>query len=109
MEVFDYYSDNGLMKYDGGVVQYGFGNDEKVDNSVYSDRLYGWDSKKFNEVCINIWGNQGQCFYSDRQPEDVEKFLRLVINNENIVLKRILRYENASNGYPYWRFDFNNN
>ena len=105
-EVFDYYSSDGPMKYDGGVIQYGFGVDEKVDSSVYSDRLYGWDSKKYNKVCREVWGNEGQYFYPDRQPEDIEKFLRIILNNENIVLKRVLRFENACNGFPYWRFDY---
>jgi hypothetical protein len=95
-----------FAKYDGGIIQYG--NTEKASESVYSDRLYGWDSKKYNETCQKIWGNQGQAFYSDRHPEDVEKFLRIMLDNENVTLVRILRYENAATGYPYWRFDFNN-
>ncbi len=107
-----YFDGNGVMigydfaRYDGGIIQYGFGNNEKASESVYSDRLYGWDSKKYNETCQKIWGNQGQAFYSDRHPEDVEKFLRIMLDNENLTLVRILRYENTSNGFPYWRFDF---
>ena len=99
--------DGDFATYDGGIIQYGFGNTEKTGDSVYSDRLYGWDSKKYNETCQKIWGNQGQAFYSDRHPEDVEKFLRIMLDNENVTLVRILRYENAATGYPYWRFDFN--
>lgn len=101
------YFGDGFGKYDGGIVQYGYDNTKKASDSVYSDRLYGWDSEKYNKVCMKIWGNQGQCFYSDRQPEDVEKFIRIMFDNENITLVRILRYENVATGYPYWRFDFN--
>ena len=86
-----------------GIISYD--NHQVPNNSVYSDRLYQWDYKKYNSLCEEIFGESGQSFFS-RKTEDVEKFLRLYIGNENLVLCRITQYENQSNGYPYWRFDY---
>jgi hypothetical protein len=91
----------------GGVIQ--FSSDTEGTHSVYSDRMYGWNSEKYNECCQKIWNNMGQCFYEDRRPEDVERFLRLYTGDDTLVLCKIIRYENQSNGYPYWRFDYTSN
>jgi hypothetical protein len=89
----------------GGTIQYDSGVTPK--QSVYSDRMHGWDYKKFNECCREVWGNEGQAFYSDRTPDEVQKFLRLYTGDETLELCRIIHYENQSNGYPVWRFDYN--
>ena len=76
---------------------------EKRKSSVlYSDRLYQWDYKKYNECCNKVFGNEGQYFYS-RIPEDIEKFLSLYLN-ESIKLTAIIQGCNPHNGYPYWVF-----
>ena len=74
-------------------------------DSVYSDRLYQWDYKKFNECCETVWGNSGQMF-DGRESKDIEKFLQLYFGKEEVVLCKIIKYINQSTGYPYWRFDF---
>ena len=103
MEEVTYYA-NGRVMNDGTVVQ--FDSRKKSNNSVYSDRLYQWDSEKYNTCCQKIWGNEGQSFYG-RDAESIEKFLRLYFDNQDIVLCKIVRYENVASGYPYWHFMFN--
>lgn len=88
----------------GGVIQ--FSGDCDGNDSVYSDRMFGWDHEKYNECCRKVWGDEGQLFYDDRRPEEVERFLRLYTGDDTLVLCRIIRYENQSTGYPYWRFDY---
>ena len=76
----------------------------EAKHSVYSDRLYQWNAKKFNECCNIVWNNSRQ-YFSNRTPEEIEKFLSLYFTKE-IKLVAIYEYENASNGFPYWRFDY---
>lgn len=38
----------------GGRIQFDSGI--KPNNTVYSDRLYQWDYKKYNELCRKHWG-----------------------------------------------------
>ena len=56
-----------------------------------------------------MWNDEGQLFYEDRSPAEVEQFLRLYIEDDTLVLCKFTRYENQSNGYPYWRFDYTTN
>ena len=90
----------------GGTIQYD--NGIKAKHTVYSDRMHQWDYKKYNDCCRKVWSNEGQQFYSDRRPEDVEKFLRLYTSDESLTLCRIIRYKRM-NGYCVWRFDYNTN
>ena len=88
--------------YDGFVT---WKNDSKPNNTVYSDRLYQWDSKKYNENCKKHFGNEGQVFY-DREPEKIEIFLRDYLDNDSLILCRIMQYCHQARGYPIWRFDY---
>ena len=88
----------------GGVIQ--FDNNAEPKHSVYSDRMYGWNSKKYNECCRSIWNDESQVFYDDRTPEEVERFLRAYTEDETLTLCRIIRYERID-GYSVWRFDYN--
>lgn len=78
--------------------------DYKKGNSknLYSDRLHQWDSKKFNECCMKVWGNTSQSF-GNRKPEEIEKFLSIYLD-KSIKLTAITECCNQSNGYPYWSF-----
>jgi len=80
-------------------------NGEENNSSVYSDRMLQWDWNKFNECAKKVFGNEGQIFY-DRDPEDIEKFLRLYFDEPNLILCRITQHCNQSTGYPLWRFDY---
>lgn len=70
--------------------------------SVDSDRLYQWDSNKYNECHLKIWNNTRQDFFY-ATPEEINKFLNLYFNR-NLKLLAILQCCNCGNGYPYWTF-----
>ena len=75
-------------------------------NCVYSDRLFQWDTEKYNKSCKKVWGNTGQNFGS-RSPKDIEKFLSEYYDKE-VKLTMIMEGCNVSNGFPYWIFFFEN-
>lgn len=76
----------------------------KEDNVVYSDRLYQWDSKKYNQLCQKHFGNEGQ-FWNNRQPQKIEEYLSDYLEKK-VKLTQIRQTENASSGYPIWIFKF---
>jgi len=89
--------------YDSFVVWQEDYNKEK-SNAVYSDRLLQWDRNKFEECCMEVWGNQGQYFYEDdRQPDEIERFLCKYFGKK-IKLTAIMEGCNFSSGYPIWTF-----
>jgi hypothetical protein len=75
-------------------------------DAVYSDRLYQWDSKKYDECCRAIWNNEGQ-YFNNREPKDIERFMCLYFGYK-IKLTGIETGCNYSTGYPYWVFHFEN-
>jgi hypothetical protein len=87
--------------YDPYVVWKGDYNEK--DYAVYSDRLYQYDHKKYNEACEKVFGNQGQVFF-ERQPKDVEKLLQLIYEDDTIELTAIMQGANKSSGHRYWVF-----
>lgn len=80
---------------------------ESVKGCVYSDRLFQWDSSKFNSLSRKYFNNERQMDWSERNPKDIEKFLIEYHELENLELIGILNGCNVSNGYPYWVFLFN--
>ena len=74
----------------------------KGDSAVYSDRLYQWDSKKYDECYNEIFKKSGQYFNSNN-PSGIEKFLSMYFGKE-ITLTAILRGCNQASGFPYWVF-----
>lgn len=80
----------------------------KSNGTVYSDRLYSWDYKKHNRLCMIHFGNIGQLWdeRSRKTPEKVEKFLRDYFDDDTIVLGRVIEYCNKSTGFPVWRIDY---
>lgn len=52
------------------------------------------------------FGNEGDYWYN-RDPNRIEEFLKEYFNKPNLKLIFIMEYCNASDGYPVWRFDFN--
>lgn len=87
-------------------VQWSNNYNKGKSHSVYSDRMFSWNSKKFDECCMKIWGNTGQCFY-DRTPEKINEFLNLYLDKE-VILTAILQGCNQSTGYSYWCFIYEN-
>lgn len=90
--------------YDGFVTWRG-GENKEANGTIYSDRLLQWDYKKYNELSKKHFGNEGQIFY-DRQPKQIEAFLRDWTGDENLRLILVMEYCNVSSGYPLWRFDY---
>ena len=91
--------------YDGFVLWRG-GKNEDANNTVYTDRLYQWDYKKYNELCLKHFGNEGQ-YWDNRNHKLIELFLQDYLDNDKLKLVFIMEYCNVSSGYPVWRFDFN--
>ncbi len=77
----------------------------EVTNTIYNDRLSQWDYKKRNLLCKKHFNNEGD-YWDNREPNLIEKFLRDWVDDQNLKLISIIEYCNSSNGYPYWRFDF---
>lgn len=76
-------------------------------SGCYSDRMFSWDSEKFNRCAQEVWGNTGQYFYSpQRTVKQVEQFLQLYFGKPELVLTKITHYINQSNGYPLWFFGY---
>lgn len=76
---------------------------EQAGGGWYSDRMFQHDHKKYNRAAQEVWGNQGQ-YFSQRTPEDIERFLRLYMEDDSLVLVTILQMCNVSSGYPLWYF-----
>lgn len=90
--------------YDGFVLWRG-GENEEANGTIYSDRLLQWNWNKHNKLCKKHWGNEGQ-WWDQREPEKVEAFLRDWTEYQDLKLIFVMQYCNQSNGYPYWRFDY---
>jgi hypothetical protein len=72
-------------------------------HAVYSDRLFQWDSKKHDSLCLKHFGNIGQ-MWTSRAPAAMEAFLRDYFGKEDLELQLVMEGCNPSNGYPYWVF-----
>ncbi len=79
--------------------------DTIVQGTVYSDRLWEWDYKLTDKLCIKHFGNRGQ-YFDERSPESIEQFLRERLKNSTLKLERIIEWCNPSNGYPNWSFEY---
>jgi hypothetical protein len=56
-----------------------YSNGKKPTETVYSDRLFQWDTKKHDSLCQKHFGNSGQS-WSSRTPEKIESFLSEYLN-----------------------------
>ena len=95
--------DNYSYSYDAYVI---VKNAEKYEHTVYSDRLFQFDSGKYNKFCQKHFGNEGQ-YWDNRSEEKIEAFLRDYYDKPDLRLIGIMQGCNVSNGYPYWVFMFN--
>lgn len=78
------------------------GNYHKFDSAVYSDRLYQWDTKKYNKCYQEIFKKSGQIF-NGKNPDGINKFLNMYFDKD-VRLTAIMRGCNISSGFPYWIF-----
>lgn len=93
--------------YDGLVTWRG-GENKEATTTIYSDRLLQWDYEKCRAMMQKHFGKQSD-YWSEYTPEQIEGFLREWCDAPELKLIFIMEYCNVSNGYPYWRFDFNPN
>lgn len=68
---------------------------------VYTDRLFQWDPKKYNELCRKHFGNEAQ-LWDEREPEKIEVFLRDYMDNPDLVLTMVMQGCNQASGFPLW-------
>lgn len=71
--------------------------------AVYSDRLFQWDTKKHDELCMKHFGNRGQ-YWDKREPEKIEAFLRDYWERPDTELLMVMQGCNQATGYPVWIF-----
>lgn len=90
--------------YDGHVLM-GDMSGKKADDTVYTDRMLGWDRKKHDELCQKHFGNTGQ-FWDNRDWGSIENFMKDWTGNDKLELVRVMQYCNHSSGYPTWRIDY---
>lgn len=71
-----------------------------------SDHLWLADSRKYNEVSRRLFGDESQLWWDSRTPQQVEQFLRDYFDNPKLVLVKIQKMYNVSNGGPVWGFSY---
>jgi hypothetical protein len=71
-------------------------------SDAYSDRMMDWDFEKFTR-CASEAGIKGQ-YFSGNTPNQAQNFIRLYYNNPNLILVKVVQYNNAATGYPIWYF-----
>lgn len=75
----------------------------KANRTFYSDRLWQWDYDKYCRLATKWFGSARQILYGI-EPRVFEGFLKEYMA-EDLTLVSIEVIENASSGYPIWRFD----
>jgi hypothetical protein len=88
-----------------GFVQWRGGDNSEVTGSVYTDRLYQFDYKKYNELCIKHFGNEGD-YWGNRNPKRIEEFLRDWFEKPELEIVLISEYCNQATGYPVWLLEY---
>ena len=72
--------------------------------TTWSDRLYQFDSVKYNELCTKHFGDQGQ-YWNQRNVKHIEAFLQDWYEDKSVALVAVIEYCNQATCYPVWRFD----
>lgn len=81
-----------------------FDNGMKPTGSAYSDRLFQWDSEKYNRCSEKHFGDRSHYWYN-REPDAIQKFLSDYFGFE-VILCKVETQKNHSNGYPLWYFEY---
>ena len=88
-----------------GFVTYRNGKNEEANGTIYSDRLMQWDYKKARALMKKYFNEDGD-YWDNRNPSQIQDFLREWTGDKNLKLILIMEYCNVSSGYPVWRFDY---
>lgn len=73
------------------------------DSAIFSDRMREWDGIKYKRCVEETWPKDRRNFSACKSWE-IQKFLRLYLDKEDIELTGIEEACNFSSGYPYWVF-----
>ena len=76
----------------------------ECNNSIYTDRLSGWDYNKLRSLSQKHFGEQGD-YWNNRSPEKIEAFLS-EWTGKKVTLIANIQYVHLSNGFPLCRLDF---
>lgn len=90
--------------YDGFVL-HRLGENKEANGTVYSDRLYEWDNKRYNTLRQKHFGDNSQ-YWGSSYPSLIEKFLQDYMDNQDLKLIIVMEHCNLATGYPVWRFDY---
>lgn len=88
--------------YDDFVLWRG-GENKEANGSAYSDRLFQWDPKKHDRLCMKHFGDKGQ-YWDNRDIQKIEAFLRDYNDDPKLKLIYIMQCCNQATGYPCWCF-----
>ena len=78
---------------------------EDPNGSAYTDRLYQWDCKKHDDLCMKHFGDKGQ-YWDCREIPKIQDFLRDYFDDENLILCEVQEHCNQATGYPCWFFSY---
>jgi len=73
--------------------------------TCFSDRLFQWNSDKYDRCYMKVWGNKSQYFDLDDNKR-IERFLNLYFDTNDIKVDYVLKHENMVNRCPYWEFKY---
>lgn len=72
-------------------------------NTVYTDRMRGWDYEKYKELTQKHFGNQSD-YWDNRSPSSIEDFMCEYLDKRVVLcmIEEQMQYD----GYPVWRLDY---
>ena len=82
--------------------------DEPDVISVYSDRMYQWDSEKFNSCMRKHTGTESQ-LWNSISPAKLQNMFREYFDKPNLKLVRIFNGCNHGNGNPLYLVHYKEN
>ena len=75
------------------------------DGGAYTDRLFQWDHKKHDALCMKHFGDRGQ-YWGRRDTNKIQAFLRDYLDAPELVLCEVQEHCNQATGYPCWYFAY---
>lgn len=80
-------------------------NKVKANATYHSDYIVRDDLDKWREAISKSAMKDKR--FENASVEEVEDFLRKVLENDSVKLSLMMEYCNVATGYPLWRFDIN--
>lgn len=81
-----------------------FGTGEQATGTVYLDRLYQWDTEKYNRCAEKHFGDRRQSL-GRTTPQQTQDFLSDYLGRSVVVVK-ITRTTGYFDGYWYYQIDY---